>query len=70
MARRARGVHGDVQPTLALRGGSAHHRRLFDERLAALSSRGDAAAFEALYDRHHAALLAFRRHRRGAVVTS
>ena len=26
------------------------------------SARGDAAAFEALYDRHHAALLAFCRH--------
>ena len=31
-------------------------------RLATLVARGDAAAFEALYDRHHAALLAFCRH--------
>ena len=37
-------------------------RRLDDERLAALVARGDATAFEALYDRHHAALLAFSRH--------
>ena len=36
--------------------------RLDDERLAALVGTGDAAAFETLYDRHHAALLAFCRH--------
>jgi RNA polymerase sigma factor (sigma-70 family) len=36
--------------------------RLDDERLAALVGRGDAAAFEALYDRHHAPLLAYCRH--------
>jgi RNA polymerase sigma factor (sigma-70 family) len=39
--------------------------RLDDERLAALVGRGDAAAFETLYDRHHAALLAFCRHMTG-----
>jgi RNA polymerase sigma factor (sigma-70 family) len=39
--------------------------RLDDERLAALVCRGDAAAFETLYDRHHAALLAFCRHMLG-----
>jgi RNA polymerase sigma factor (sigma-70 family) len=39
--------------------------RLDDERLAALVGRGDAAAFETLYDRHHAALLAFCRHLTG-----
>ena len=39
--------------------------RLDDERLAALVGRGDAAAFEALYDRHHAPLLAFCRHMLG-----
>jgi RNA polymerase sigma factor (sigma-70 family) len=54
-----------VQPTRALRGGSARHRRLSDERLAALVSRGDATAFEALYDRHLASLLAFCRHMLG-----
>ena len=36
-----------------------------DARLAALVARGDAAAFEALYDRHHASLLAFCRHMLG-----
>jgi RNA polymerase sigma factor (sigma-70 family) len=36
-----------------------------DARLAALVGRGDAAAFEALYDRHHASLLAFCRHMLG-----
>ena len=36
--------------------------RMADERLAGLVGRGDAAAFEALYDRHHVALLAFCRH--------
>jgi RNA polymerase sigma factor (sigma-70 family) len=54
-----------VQLTRAPRGGSARHRRLSDERLAALVSRGDATAFEALYDRHLASLLAFCRHMLG-----
>ncbi len=36
-----------------------------DARLATLVGRGDAAAFEALYDRHHASLLAFCRHMLG-----
>jgi len=44
----------------------ARHGRLDDERLAALVGRGDEAAFEALYDRHHAALLAFCRHMLGS----
>jgi len=39
--------------------------RLDDVRLATLVGRGDAAAFEALYDRHHASLLAFCRHMLG-----
>ncbi len=39
--------------------------RMSDERLAALVARGDATAFEAIYDRHHAALLAFCRHMLG-----
>jgi RNA polymerase sigma factor (sigma-70 family) len=41
-------------------------RRLDDERLAALARCGDAGAFEALYDRPHAALLAFCRHMVGS----
>jgi DNA-directed RNA polymerase specialized sigma24 family protein len=41
-------------------------RRFDDERLAALVARGDRAAFEALYDRHHATLLAFCRHMVGS----
>ncbi len=39
--------------------------RLDDGRLAALVRQGEAAAFEALYDRHHASLLAFCRHMLG-----
>ena len=42
------------------------HRRLGDEALAALVARGDVAAFEALYDRHHPSLLAFCRHMTGS----
>ena len=38
---------------------------LADERLAARVRSGDDAAFEALYDRHHASLLAFCRHMLG-----
>ena len=41
------------------------HRRMDDERLAGLVGAGDACAFEALYDRHHAPLLAFCRHMLG-----
>src|SRR3954451_16707506 len=36
--------------------------QLDDERLARLVHKGDDAAFELLYDRHHSALLAFCRH--------
>src|SRR5829696_3812951 len=36
-----------------------------DARLATLVGRGDAHAFELLYDRHHASLLAFCRHMLG-----
>ena len=36
--------------------------KLDDERLATLVARGDESAFETLYDRHHAPLLAFCRH--------
>jgi RNA polymerase sigma factor (sigma-70 family) len=50
----------------ALRLHRARHSRLPDERLAELVSRGDGAAFEELYDRHHLALLAFCRHMVGS----
>jgi len=50
------GTHSSVWPRF---------RRLDDERLAALVGQGDAAAFEALYDRHHTPLLAFCRHMLG-----
>jgi RNA polymerase sigma factor (sigma-70 family) len=36
--------------------------RKTDEALARAAGRGDAAAFEALYERHHLALLSFARH--------
>jgi len=39
--------------------------KLDDARLAARAGAGDAAAFAALYDRHHASLLAFCRHMLG-----
>jgi RNA polymerase sigma factor (sigma-70 family) len=39
--------------------------RLGDDRLATLASAGDERAFEALYDRHHRALLGFCRHMLG-----
>ena len=45
--------------------GTPRLQRLEDERLAALVRTGDAAAFEVLYDRHHASLLAFCRHMLG-----
>ena len=37
-----------------------------DARLVALAGAGDEAAFEALYDRHHAAILGFCRHMLGS----
>ena len=40
--------------------------QLDDERLATLVRCGDEAAFEVLYDRHHASLLAFCRHMLGS----
>ena len=40
--------------------------RLDDDRLAALAGQGDERAFEALYDRHHRALLGFCRHMLGS----
>ena len=39
--------------------------KLDDSRLAARVHKGDAAAFEVLYDRHHRALLSFCRHMLG-----
>jgi len=41
--------------------------RLGDERLAALAAAGDERAFEAIYDRHHRALLGFCRHMLGTL---
>jgi RNA polymerase sigma factor (sigma-70 family) len=38
-----------------------------DEQLARAAGRGDAAAFEALYERHHLPLLSFARHMLGGV---
>jgi RNA polymerase sigma factor (sigma-70 family) len=55
-----------VLRALHIRPGNRRLRRLGDEGLAALVARGDAAAFEALYDRHHAPLLAFCRHMTGS----
>ena len=40
--------------------------RLADDRLAALSAEGEERAFEALYDRHHRALLGFCHHMLGS----
>jgi RNA polymerase sigma factor (sigma-70 family) len=50
---------------LGHRVGSRRLVELDDERLAALVGSGDEAAFEVLYDRHHASLLAFCRHMLG-----
>jgi RNA polymerase sigma factor (sigma-70 family) len=47
------------------RAGARRLRRIDDARLAALVRDGDQDAFEALYDRHHASLLAFCRHMLG-----
>jgi RNA polymerase sigma factor (sigma-70 family) len=41
--------------------------RASDEQLARAAGRGDAAAFEALYERHHLPLLSFARHMVGGV---
>ena len=41
--------------------------RRSDEQLARAAGRGDVAAFEALYDRHHLQLLSFSRHMLGRV---
>src|SRR5665809_86109 len=46
-------------PSRLLRGAS-------DERLVAALRRGDESAFEAIYDRHHRALLGFCRHMLGS----
>ena len=51
---------------LAHRGSTHRLRRTSDEHLVARVRAGDAAAFEALYDRHHASLLAFCRHMVGS----
>ena len=41
-------------------------RAASDERLVAALRRGDETAFEAIYDRHHRALLGFCRHMLGS----
>jgi RNA polymerase sigma factor (sigma-70 family) len=41
--------------------------RVGDDRLAALAAAGDERAFEAIYDRHHRALLGFCRHMLGTL---
>src|SRR4051812_2939483 len=70
--RRGWPVGGNNRPSVVVLGaldalfGNRRLRRLGDERLAALVARGDVGAFEALYDRHHAALLAFCRHMTGS----
>ena len=46
---------------------SCRYGRLDDAPLAALVRKGDARAFEVLYDRHHAPLLAFCRHMLGSL---
>ena len=46
---------------------SARWSRASDERLARASGRGDVAAFEALYERHHRPLLSFAHHMLGGV---
>jgi hypothetical protein len=46
---------------------SRRYGRLDDTRLAALVRKGDTRAFEVLYDRHHAPLLAFCRHMLGSL---
>jgi RNA polymerase sigma factor (sigma-70 family) len=51
-------------PTTATRG-PLRLGRLGDDRLAALAAAGDERGFEALYDRHHRALLGFCRHMLG-----
>jgi RNA polymerase sigma factor (sigma-70 family) len=50
---------------LGHRVGSRRSIELDDERLATLVGSGDEGAFEVLYDRHHASLLAFCRHMLG-----
>jgi RNA polymerase sigma factor (sigma-70 family) len=45
----------------------ARRARATDEQLARAAGQGDAAAFEALYERHHRPLLSFARHMVGGV---
>jgi RNA polymerase sigma factor (sigma-70 family) len=56
-------------PTIATRGAARRPvrlGRLGDARLAELAAAGDERAFEAVYDRHHRALLGFCRHMVGS----
>jgi len=58
-------------PTVVVPAGVRRPARLLrlasDERLVALVRGGDEAAFEALYDRHHRAILGFCRHMLGSL---
>jgi RNA polymerase sigma factor (sigma-70 family) len=61
----ALGSNAGAAPASSSRGFAtdrATQRRRTDEQLARAAGRGDVAAFEALYERHHLALLAFARH--------
>src|ERR671916_2341816 len=56
-------------PTAAIRVPASRSFRLGradDARLAELAAAGDERAFEAIFDRHHAPLLAFCRHMLGS----
>src|SRR3712207_7949751 len=48
--------------TTLFRSASTWRAAKSDEHLARAAGRGDVAAFEALYERHHRALLSFSRH--------
>src|SRR5437764_10934205 len=55
-----------THPGVALRGPTPLLRLQSDERLVALTRRGNQAAFEALVARYHSRLLAFCRHMLGS----
>jgi RNA polymerase sigma factor (sigma-70 family) len=55
-----------MRSVVGYRVGLRRSGQLDDERLATLVRSGDEAAFEVLYDRHHASLLAFCRHMLGS----
>ena len=59
-------MQATVLSSRSLRAPSRLLRAAPDERLVAALRRGDEAAFEAIYDRHHRALLGFCRHMLGS----